>query len=181
MGSMSEKFRVDVEKAFKAADRHRKRVGTIKKQADKNPEILAARIIEVVPECLREKRADALELFGIDLADTEAVRRFKASSVAEWQIVSWLSTYYQIYEAFLRFIDLYFEDPRLTAEVVCEAYLEAVERQLYAVVLDFHELQKVLPGEAFPTEELTKLLSGIVATRTSLFRNVQLRIVIDGL
>ena len=184
MAGMLDKFHAEVEKAFGAADRHRTRVGEIKKQADKNPELVAARIVEVVPECLREKRATALESFGIDLADAEAVRSFKASSVAEWQVVYWLATYYQIYEAFLRFIDLYFEDPRLTAEAVCEAFLKAVERQLYRVVLNFHELQKALPAEEFPAEELAKVLSGIVATRMSLEgknAHVRLRAAIDEL
>jgi hypothetical protein len=50
----------------------------------------------------------------IDLANAEAVRNFKASSVAEWQVVSWLATYHQIYSAFLRFVGQYATDPNLT-------------------------------------------------------------------
>jgi hypothetical protein len=62
---------------------------------------------------------------------------------------------------------------------VCEAYIEATERHLYTIALDFDELRKKLPEENFPKEELAKVLSGIVATRTSLHSNPPLRAAID--
>jgi hypothetical protein len=62
---------------------------------------------------------------------------------------------------------------------VCEAFIEAAERHLYTVALDFDELRKKLPEESIPNEELAKVLSGIVATRTSLHSNPPLRAAID--
>ena len=118
--SMPDEFHAGVEKAYGAAGRHRNLVDKLGHHdrlgwhARDNPELPAARIVKVVPECLREKRATALKLFGIDLADAEAVRNFEASSVTEWQVVSWLATYYQIYSAFLRLVGRYFEDPNPT-------------------------------------------------------------------
>jgi hypothetical protein len=143
------------------------------------------RVVEVVPERLKEARAVGLKEFGVDLADAEAVRKFKASSIAEWQIVSWLASYYQIYSVFWRLVVQYAADQNLTgvrsAQVVCDAYIEATERHLYTIALDFDELRKELPQEKFPTEELSKVLSAIVATRISLHRNQRLRVAIDEL
>ncbi len=185
MGGMLDKFHAGIEKAFGAATDRRTLVTTIRKHADEKPELLATRIVEVVPKCLKESRAIVLEVVGIDLADTEAVRNFKTSSVAEWQLVSWLATRHQIYSAFLRLAGQYFRDPNLTdirsAQAVCEAFLEATERQLYAVALDFDELCKKLPKESFPTEELVKVLSGIVASRTSPERYERLRVALTAI
>ncbi len=182
MGGMLDKFHAGIEKAFGAATDHRTLVTAIRKRADENPERLATKIMEVVPKRLKEARAIALEAVGIDVADAEAVRSFKTSSVAEWQLVSWLSTRHLIYGAFLRLVGQYFRDPNLTgvrsARAVCEAFIEATERHLYTVALDFYELQQRLPEESFPKEELAKVLSGIVATRTSL-QYPRLRAAID--
>ena len=113
------------------------------------------------------------------------ISSIKASSVAEWQLVSWLATYYQICSVFLRLVGQYATDSNLTgirsAQAVCEAFIEATERQLYTVALGFDELRRKLPEEGFATEELVKVLSGIVATRTSLYANKPLRAVIDEL
>jgi len=66
----------------------------------------------------------------------------------------------------------YYRDPNLTgvrsAQAVCDAFIEASERRLLAVALDYDELSKKLPKESLPKEELAKVLSGIVATRTGL-------------
>jgi hypothetical protein len=146
---MQNKFQADVEKTFRAAARHRDVVTRIKKHAQENPDALAIKIVEVVPERLKWARAVGLEEFGIDLADAEAVRSYKVGSVDEWQGVSWLATYYQIYSACWRLVGHYATDPNLTgvrsAQAVCEAFIEAAERQLYTVVLDFDELRKELP------------------------------------
>lgn len=183
MTRMQDKFRSDVEKTFGVASSHREVVDAIKKHASENPELLATRIVEVVPERLKEARTVGLKVFEIDLADPAAVRGFKTSSVVEWQIVSWLGNRHQIYSAFLRLVLKYAADSNLTgvrsAQAVCEAFIEAVERHLYAVALDFDELRRNLPEESFPGEELAKILSGIVATRISLRHNPPLRKAID--
>jgi hypothetical protein len=80
------------EKAFSAAARHRDVVAKIKKHAQEDPELLAMKLVSVVPECLKRNRAISLEVFGLDVADTEAVKNFKTSSVTEWQIVARLAT-----------------------------------------------------------------------------------------
>src|SRR4051812_44125101 len=172
MSEMQDEFHAGVERAFREAAKHRDVIAKIKKYADKNPELLATRIVEVVPDRLKETRVAVLEAFGVDLADAEAIRNYKASSVAEWQVISWLSTRHQIYSAFLRLIVQYARDPNLadvcSAQAVCEAFVEATKRQIYALALDFYELQQKLSEVSFPTEELAKVLSGIVAARTSL-------------
>jgi hypothetical protein len=181
---MQDRFHAEVEKTFKAAARYRDLLTRIKKHARENPERLAMRIVDVVPERLKVVRATVLELFGIDLADAETVRTFKTSSVMEWQVISWRATYYLIYSAFLRLVWRYARDTTLTgtrsAQAVCDAFIEAAERHLYTIALDFDHLRKELPKERFPTEELVKVLSGIVATRTSL-RHPRLRAAIDEL
>jgi len=183
MTEMLDNFQADVEKTFGSAARHRDVIARIKKHARENPELLAMRVVDVVPERLKEVSTVGLEEFGIDLADAEAVRNYKAGSVAEWQVVSWLATYYLIYSAFLHLVGRYYRDSNLTgvrsAQAVCEAFIEAAERHLYTVALDFDELRKKLPEESFPNEELAKVLSGIVATRTSLHSNPPLRVAID--
>ncbi len=184
MSRMQDEFHTDVEKAFRKAAKHRDVVAKIKKHADNNSELLATRIVEIVPDRLRETRVAVFEAFGVDLADSKAVRNYKASSVAEWQIISWHATRYQVYSAFLRLVGQYALDPTLTgvrsAQAVCKAFIEAMERHLHTVVLDFDELYKKVPKEGFPEEELAKVLSGIVATRTSLHMNPRLRAAIDG-
>lgn len=183
MTEMTDNFQADVEKTFRSAATHRDVITRRKKHARENPELLAMRIVDVVPRSLKEARTVGFEKYGLDLADAEAVRNFQASSVAEWQIVSYLSSYYLIYSACWRLIGQYAVDPNLTgvpgAQAVCEAYLEATERHLYTIALDFDELRKKLPEESFPNEELAKVLSGIVATRTSLHSNPPLRAAID--
>ena len=183
MSGMQDKFHSDVEESHRAAKRHRKVLDTLKKHARENPELLAMRIVEVVPDSLKRTCSEALEELGLDLADVEAVRSYEAYSVAEWQVVAWLATSYQIYSAFLRLVGRYYRDPNLTgvrsAQAVCEAFIEAAERHLYTVALDFDELRKKLPEERFPHEELAKVLSGILATRTSLHSNPPLRAAID--
>ncbi len=182
---MQNKFQAGIEQTFEPAARHRDLITKIKRHARENPELLAMRVVEVVPERLKEVRAVGLKEFGVDLADAEAVRQFKASSIAEWQIVSWLASYYQIYSVFWRLVVQYAADQNLTgvrsAQAVCDAYIEATERHLYTIALDFDELRKELPQEKFPTEELSKVLSAIVATRISLHRNQRLRVAIDEL
>ena len=89
---MLDNFQADVEKTFGSAARHRDVIARIKKHARENPELLAMRVVDVVPERLKEVSTVGLEEFGIDLADAEAVRNYKAGSVAEWQVVSWLLT-----------------------------------------------------------------------------------------
>ena len=180
---MLDHFQTDVEKSHRAAKRHRKVIDALKKHTRENPELLAMRIVEVVPDSLKRTRSEALSQLGLDLADDEAVRSYEAYSVAEWQVVSWLATYYRIYSAFLHLVMRYYRDPNLTglrsAQAVCDAFLEAAERHLYTVALDFDELRKKLPEERFPNEELAKVLSGIIATRTSLHSNPPLRAAID--
>jgi len=183
MSGMLDHFQTDVEKSHRAAKRHRKVIDALKKHTRENPELLAMRIVEVVPDSLKRTRSEALSQLGLDLADDEAVRSYEAYSVAEWQVVSWLATYYRIYSAFLHLVMRYYRDPNLTglrsAQAVCDAFLEAAERHLYTVALDFDELRKKLPEERFPNEELAKVLSGIIATRTSLHSNPPLRAAID--
>jgi len=183
MSEMLDNFQIDVEKSHRAARRHRNVIDALKKHTLENPERLAMRIVEVVPDSLKRTRSELLRQLGLDVADAEAVRSYEAYSVAEWQVVSWLATYYQIYSAFLRLVGRYYRDPNLTgvrsAQAVCEAFIEAAERHLYTVALDFDELRKKLPEEQFPNEELAKVLSGIVATRTSLHSNPPLRAAID--
>ena len=173
----------EIEKAFSAAARHRDVVAKIKKQAQQDPELLAMKVVSVVPECLKRNRAISLEVFGLDVADTEAVKNFKAGSVAEWQLVRRLANYHQIYSAFLYLVGQFAIDPNLvgvrSAQAVCEAFIEATERCLYSVALDFEQLQKSLPSQQFPTVELLKVLTGIVATRTSLRTNIPLRAALD--
>jgi DNA-binding CsgD family transcriptional regulator len=98
---------------------------------------------------------------------------------------SLLASYYQIYSAFLRLVGRYATDPSLpsnrSAQAVCEAFIEAAERHLYTIVRDFDELRKKLPEQSFAAEELAKVLTGIIATRTSLHRNKPLRARIDEL
>ncbi len=69
MSGMPDKFQADVEKTFEAAARHRDVITKIKKHARETPELLAMRIVEVVPESLKEARALGFKVFGIDLPD----------------------------------------------------------------------------------------------------------------
>jgi predicted DNA-binding protein (UPF0251 family) len=183
MSDMFDKFHSEVEKTFEAATKYRDVATAIKKQARENPESLASKIVEVVPDCLKKTRLEVLEWWGVDLADAEAVGNFEAKSVAEWQLVQWLATRHQLYSAFLRLAGRYLRDPELTdvrsAQAVCDAFVEAVECHLYTIPLDFDELRKKLPNEDFPGEELAKVLTGIVATRTSLHSNPPLRAALD--
>jgi hypothetical protein len=122
---------------------------------------------------LRETRIEVLEAFGVDLDDVEAISNYKATrSVAEWQIISWLASRHLVYSAFLRLVMQYYRDQNLTgvrsAQAVCDAFIEASEWRLLGVALDFDELRKRLPEQSLPKEELAKVLSGIVATRTAL-------------
>jgi len=182
---MRDNLYTGVERAFSAAASHRDVVAKIKKQAKADPELLAMKAVSVVPECLERNRAISLEDFGLDVTDTEAVKNFKPSSVGEWQIVCRRASYHQIYSAFLSLVGQFAIDPNLvgvrSAQAVCEAFTEATERYLYALALDFEQLQRSLPSQEFPTEELSKVLTGIVATRTSLEKNVSLRAAIDEL
>jgi hypothetical protein len=172
MSGMQDKFYSGVEKASNKARKQRNVVAKTKRDADNSPELLAEKIVRVVLDCLKQTRIAVLEDYGVDLADTEAIRNYKAKSVAEWQIISWLATRHQIYSSFLQFVGQLFRDPNLTgdssAKAVCEAFVEATEMQLLAVALDFYELQEKLPEESFPQEEMAKVLSGIVDARTSL-------------
>jgi DNA-binding CsgD family transcriptional regulator len=185
MSEMPDKFQADVKKTFWSAARHRDVITRIKKHARENPELLAMRVVDVVPERLKAVRTVGFEVFKLNLADAEAVRNFEANSVAEWQIVNWLASYYQMYSACWRLIGQYAVDPNLrgvrSAQAVCEAFVEATEQHLYTIALDFDDLRKQLPGQRFPSEELAKILIGIVATRTSLHRNQRLRAAIDEL
>jgi hypothetical protein len=180
---MRDNLYTGVERAFSAAAKHRDVVAKIKKQAQADPELLATKVVSVVPECLKRNRAIGLEDFGLDVTDTEAVKNFKPSSVGEWQMVCRRASYHQIYSGFLYLVGQFATDPNLvgvrSAQAVCEAFIEATERYLYAVALDFEQLQRSLPSQEFPTEELLKVLTGIVATRTSLEKNVSLRAAID--
>jgi hypothetical protein len=185
MSGMQEEFHAGVEKAHQAADRHRIRVDEIRRHTRENPELLAARIMEVVPHHLLESQLIAAKEFELDLTEAEEIKSFEAQSVAEWQLICWLASRYQIYSACLNLIEQYIQDPNLTgtrfAQAVCEAFLEATERFLYTVALDFERLRKSLPDQDFPAEELTKILTGITATRASLHINQRLRAAIDEL
>jgi hypothetical protein len=185
MSQMRDEVHAGVEKAHQAAHRHRARVDELRRHHRENPELLAARIMEVVPHQLSESQAIAANEFKLDLTDAEEIRNFEARSVAEWQAVCWLANRHQIYGACLGLIERYVEDPNLTgtrfAQAVCEAFLEATERFLYTVALDFDRLRGNIPGQDFPAEELTRILAGITATRTSLQINRRLRAAIDEL
>jgi DNA-binding CsgD family transcriptional regulator len=185
MSGTREEFYAGVEKAHQAAHRHRTRVDEIRRHARENPELLAARIVEVVPQQMLESQVIAAKEFELNLTNAEDIRSFEAQSVAEWQLVCWLANRHQIYGACLSLIERYVEEPNLTgtrfARAVCEAFLEATERFLYTVALDFEWLRRNLPDQDFPAEELAKILTGITATRTSLHRNKRLRAAIDEL
>jgi len=146
------------ERAFSAAAKHRDVFAKIKQQAQADPELLAMKVVSVVPECLKRNRAIGLEDFGLDVADTEAVKNFKTSSFDEWQLVCRLASYHQMYSGFLYLVGQFATDPNLvgvrSAQAVCEAFIEATERHLYAIALDFEQLRRSLPSEEFPTEEL---------------------------
>jgi hypothetical protein len=172
MSEMQDEFQADLERAFRKAAKHRDLIARIKKHADEDPERLAIKIVNVVPDRLRETRINVLNSFGVDLADAETMRNYKASSVTEWQIISWLASRHLVYSAFLHLVMQYYRDQNLTsvcsAQAVCDAFIEASEWRLLAVALDFDELSKKLPKQSFPKEELAKVLSGIVTTRTGL-------------
>ena len=169
---MQDEFQADLERAFLKAANHRAVIAKIKKHARENPELLAIKIVNVVPVRLRETRLEVLETFGVDLDDAEAIRNYKASSIAEWQIISWLASRHLVYSAFLHLVMQYYRDPNMTgvrsAQAVCDAFIEASEWRLLGVALDFDELSKRLPEQSLPKEELAKVLSGIVAARNSL-------------
>jgi len=169
---MQDEFHAGVKRASKTIAKRRAEIDEIKKQTDRNPELWATLIVEVVPVCLREIQVVAHKEFGIYLFDAEAIRNYEASSVVEWQIISRLATCYQLYSAFWRLVWRYFQDPNLvgvqSAQAVCEAYVEASKQYLYAAALDFYELQQQLPEERFPNEELAKVLGGIVTARPRL-------------
>jgi hypothetical protein len=182
MGEMQDAFQADLERAFRKAAKHRALIATIKKHANENPELLATKIVNVVPDRLRETRIAVLEECGVDLADAEAIRNYQARSVGEWQIISWLACRHLVYSAFLRLVGRYYRDPNLTgirsAQAVCEAFIEASEWRLLALALDFDELSKKLSKEGYPKEELSKVLSGIVAARTRKKSTVRRRFVL---
>ena len=133
---------------------------------------MAIKIVYVVPAHLKKTRIAVLEEFGVDLADAETIRNYKASSVSEWQIISWLASRHLVYSAFLHLVMQYYRDSNLTgvrsAQAVCDAFIEASEWRLLGVALDFDELSKKRPKQSSLKEELAKVLSGIVATRTGL-------------
>jgi DNA-binding CsgD family transcriptional regulator len=185
MSGMPPEFHAGVERAHKAARRHREKVAQIRRNARETPELLAAEIMEAVPRRLLELQVVATRDFGLELTSAEQIRSFAATSVAEWQLVSWLANQYQMYSACLQLVTRYVEDPNLTgvrfARTVCEAFLEALERLLYAVALDFEQLRRMLPEQQFVSEELAKALTGITATRISLHTNLRLRKQIDEL
>ena len=128
---MQDKFQADLERAFTKAVKHRTVIARIKKHARENPELLATKIVNVVPDRLRETRIEVLEAFGVDLDDAEAISNYKASSVAEWQIISWLATRHLMYSAFLHVVMQYYRDSNLTgvrsAQAVCDAFIESSE------------------------------------------------------
>ena len=169
---MQDEFQADLERAFRKAAKHRAVIARIKKHARENPELLAIKIVNVVPDRLRETRLEVLEAFGVDLDDAEAIRNYKARSVAEWQIISWLASRHLVYSAFLHLVMQYYRDQNLTgvrsAQAVCDAFIEASEWRLLGVALDFDELSKKLPEQSLPKEELAKVLSGMIASRTGL-------------
>lgn len=185
MSGMLQDFQGGVKKAHEAARKHHNMVEQVRRNAQKNPGLLAATIVEVVPRRLLELQVVATREFKLNLTEAEQIRSFAATSVAEWQLVCRLATQHQIYSACLHLIERYVEDPNLDgvrfAHAVCEAFLEALERLLYTVALDFEQLQKALPGQQFANEELVKVLTGITATRTSLQINLRLRRRIDEL
>jgi len=98
---VQDEFQADLERAFRKAAKHRAVIARIKKHARENPVLLAIKIVNVVPDRLRETRLEVLEAFGVDLDDAEAIRNYKARSVAEWQIISWLASRHVVYSAFL--------------------------------------------------------------------------------
>src|SRR5215208_6477881 len=169
---MQDEFQADLERAIRKAAKHRAVMAKIKKNARENPEDLAIKIVNVVPNRLRETRIEVLEAFGVDLDDAEAIRNYKARSVPEWQIISWLASRHLVYSAFLHLVMQYYRDPNLTdvrsAQAVCGAFIEASEWRLLGVALDFDELSKKRPKQSSLKEELAKVLSGIVATRKGL-------------
>jgi hypothetical protein len=89
---MRDNLYTGVERAFSAAAKHRDVVAKIKQQAQEDPERLATKVVSVVPERLKTNRAIGLEVFGLDVADTGAVKNFKTSSFAEWQLVCRLAS-----------------------------------------------------------------------------------------
>src|SRR5918993_699663 len=167
---MQDEFQADLKRVFRKAAKHRAVIARIKKHARENPELLATKIVNVVPDRLKETRIAVLEAFGVDLDDAEAISNYKASSIAEWQIISWLASRHLVYSAFLHLVMQYYRDQNLTgvhsAQAVCDAFIEASEWRLLGVALDFDELSKKLSEQSLPKEELAKVLSGIVATRT---------------
>ena|SRR5215211_6291084 len=108
---MQDEFQADLERAFRKAAKHREVIARVKKHADEDPERLAKKIVNVVPDRLRETRIDVLEAFGVDLADAEAIRNYKVtSSIAEWQLISWLANRHLVYSAFLHLVMQYYRD-----------------------------------------------------------------------
>ena len=128
---MQDEFQADLERAIRKAAKHRAVMAKIKKNARENPEDLAIKIVNVVPNRLRETRIKVLEAFGVDLDDAEAIRNYQSSSVAEWQIISWLASRHLVYSAFLHVVMQYYRDSNLTgvrsAQAVCDAFIEASE------------------------------------------------------
>ena len=53
MSGMQEEFHAGVERASGTVAKRRAEIDQIKKQADRNPELWATIIVEVVPACLR--------------------------------------------------------------------------------------------------------------------------------
>lgn len=181
MGSMQDDLASGVEKTFEAASKHRDVIEKVRYNTRENPLWLALTIIHRLPDHLDAARVAGLEAWGVDLDDKDQIRKFRPRSIVEAQFFMWWADRQQIYRACLVLIDeqsTKLEGAAL-ADVICSAFLEAAEAHLFTVVENFARLRSALPKQAFPQEELAKTLAGIVATRTSIQINSQLRTILD--
>jgi hypothetical protein len=78
MRNMPDKFHADVEETFGAAARHRDVIARIKKHGREKPELLAMKVMKVVPECLKEARAVGLKVFGNRLGQCRSGKEFQS-------------------------------------------------------------------------------------------------------
>jgi hypothetical protein len=182
MSKMQDQFTAELRTTFEAAGQYRNVVERIKKKKQEDPEALAVRIAAAVPYQMDHWRNQAVELFGVDIADYDSTKGFKPRTIAEAQMFCNLADRWQVFRVCLIRIEMYINDRSLVgrsfAEKVCEAGLEATENLPALIAGHFRVFRRRL-GELGAPEELlqtlkneeAKWLAGYLATQTSLSMN----------
>ena len=176
---MHDMFDAKLQASFEAANAHRSGIEAFKKLAKRDPAVAAARVSKGFPLAMQRIRAQARELYGVDIAREGWKEQFKQKhhSDAEAGLLLMAANNYLVCSWCQTKLDAYAADGSLSDEEraakVCEVGVEAL-RGLEAVLL--HNLQEEsyrTSGEAarFGKDTLAARLAGQLATRISLRTN----------